>query len=164
MRKGNLILVKHHDFISSIIRFITKSTYNHIGIFVDEENIVEAKMSGVAKTSLNYFKREKANGKLTYSVYEIKGITEAQVDVICYIILSELNSKYDFLQLLSLGFLFLIHKQKKTNPLDDNRRWICSELIADAAKTVGISFYDDIKTDSLSPGNIADSLITEKII
>jgi len=163
MRKGNLILVRHYNLMSSLIRKITKSEFNHIGIFVDEENIVEVKFGGVAKTSFLDFEMAKAENKLDYAIYKIKDITEEQINIMTTFANTEIGAKYDFAQFISIGLMLLTGCTRRIEPFDNSNRWICSELISDGAYFAGIEFYENIDPDNMSPGDIAKSPIVERV-
>ncbi|MHA1437856.1 MAG: YiiX/YebB-like N1pC/P60 family cysteine hydrolase [Promethearchaeota archaeon] len=164
MKKGYLILIKHHNLISSFIRRITNSEYNHVGIFVDEENIIEVKFGGVVKTQFKEFKKAKENKKLEYAIFKIKNITDDQIEIMTTFAKSELGARYDFAQFISIGLILLTGCTKRIEPLDNRNKWICSELISDGAYFAGIKFYENIDPDNISPGDIAKSQIVERVV
>lgn len=163
MRKGNLILVRHYNFMSSLIRKITKSEFNHIGIFVDEENIVEVKFGGVAKTPFSEFQKLKEENKLDFAIYKIKDIEDEQIEIMITLANTEIGAKYDFAQFISIGLMLLTGCTRRIEPFDNSHRWICSELVADGAYFAGIRFYENIDPDNMSPGDIAKSPKVERV-
>ena len=58
--KGNLLFVKNYTWLGNRIRSLTNSEFNHIGIFVDNNELVEATLfGGVVQSSLDKFKQLK---------------------------------------------------------------------------------------------------------
>jgi len=161
--RGNLILVKHYNFMSWLIRKITKSEYNHIGLLVTDDVVIEAQFGGVTLTHLSEFKEKQNQGKLSYDVYRIKKITEIQKTSMIEAASRELGAKYDFAQFFSLGTMLLTKITRRIEPIDIRHRWICSELVAEAAYEAGIRFHENIDPDSTTPSDIANSPILEKV-
>ena len=156
---GNLILVKHDDFISKFIRWYTKSEFNHVGLFIDDNNIIEAgSRCGVRKIKFNYYKNKKSNKELDFSIYKVKNLNEEQKERMKNFALKEVGISYDFLQFICVGIFYIFGKLRKLEPIDLHG-WICSELIAENFYEVGIKFQEDVDPDNITPTDIAKSTI-----
>lgn len=162
--KGNLILVKNYRFFSNLIRKITKSEYNHIGLFVSDDTIVEALFGGVHTNSYSQFKKAKAKKKLDYAIYTIKDISDKQIEKMTNFALDKVGTKYDFIQFICIAFMFFFKITRRIEPIEEGRKWICSELMAESAYEAGIRFQDNVDPDNTTPGDIASSSIVERII
>lgn len=160
---GDLILIKNNNFLSWVIRKITHGKFNHIGVFVSEKMIVEAKMTGVTITPLRYFKRLKKENKLDYGFYRIKDLTSDKTQKLCEFAIDQVGRKYDFKQLIGLAFSLLLQCTNKKNPLDAEKAFICSELIGEACKAVGIVLDSNVDVSNLTPTNIVNSSLVYKV-
>jgi len=161
--KGDLILVKHRSLLGRLIRKITKSNFNHVGIFIDDDRVIEAKFSGVVVTPFATLQRAKRRDILDFEVYRIKNVKKEQIEIMVNFIGSQVGRKYDFVQFFSLGLMLLFHITRRVEPIDIRRRWICSELVAEGAYLAGIRFHENIDPDNITPEDIASSSLVERV-
>ena len=163
--RSNLLLVRTNTFVGKKIRGITNSYYNHVGIFIDDETIIESKNGvGVILTPFKKFKELKAKNKIDFAIYRFKQpLTDNEFAVIESYLRSQVGKKYDIMQFLSLLIFFIFHVNRKVNPIDIENAFICSELIGKALALVNIFFIQEIELDNLTPKDIEDSSIIEKL-
>ncbi|MHA1304500.1 MAG: YiiX/YebB-like N1pC/P60 family cysteine hydrolase [Candidatus Heimdallarchaeaceae archaeon] len=161
---GKLLFVKNNSLIGSWIRRVTNSEYNHVGIFVSKDNIIESRFVGVEETPFSRFKLLKEQKKLDYKIYRIKPEFQKYVDKIIFFVRMQLGKKYDFIQMLAL-YIFLLFRIKRTiEPIEYGERWLCSELIAEAFEYSGLKIYKEIDSDQITPGDLLRSDFIEEDI
>lgn len=157
-RRGDLLFAANNSFIGREIRNFTNCPYNHIGIFSDSGYIVEAKFSGVEETALSEFVKSRDAGKLEFNIFEFtEEISEEQIEVMVRFCEMEIGTSYDWLQFLSLAFMFLFKITRRIEPFDERHAWLCSELIGEAAYTADIEFIEDVDPDNITPADIINS-------
>jgi len=163
--KGCLILIRNSGIVSKLIRKLTHSEWNHVGIFENNNHIIESTFrNGVVRTKFINFLEEKKQGKIeNFDIYKIKDITEDQKNIMVQFIIERIGHKYDFFQFICLGLMLLVGLTRKIEPIDDTNKWLCSELIAEGAYQAGIKFHENIDPDNITPGDIVSSKITIKI-
>jgi len=160
---GDIILIRTNSWFGRNIRKVTKGYYNHVGIFVAKDKIVEASMWGVKLVSIEKFNKQKDKGHITYNIFRIKNTTDQQKLDMVNFALSKVGSPYDFIQLFSLLYIFLNHKNRNLEPIDVPMAYICSELVASAVDNAGLCFNENIDKDCISPTDIAQSQIVEMV-
>lgn len=161
--RGYLLVVHNKSLKCKIVQKITKSYFDHIGIFEDAETIIEANLTGVKRTSFKEIQDKAKKNKLEYRIYRIKDITEEQTEIVLNFIEQQVGKKYDLIQLLSIGIMYLLHIARRRPAFDIKQRWICSELIAEGVYEAGLKFSDRFTTDSITPSEIAESPIVELV-
>jgi len=162
--KGTLILVRNKGIVSYLIRKLTNSYWNHVGIIENEDTVIESTFGrGVARTDLIDFLNDSKAKKLEFALYKIKDITEEQADTMVKFISQRVGHKYDFFQFISLFFMLILKITRRSEPMDYTSKWLCSELIAECAYQAGIKFHKNIDPDNITPGDIASSDITIRV-
>ena len=118
MQKADLLLVRNTGILSARIRALTHCYYNHVGIFVSENEVVEATFRGVYLSPLSKFDELVKKGEAEYCVLRYSGITEEQQNKVCEFVKSQVGHKYDILQLIWLGIyiIFGINRKHSTFP------------------------------------------------
>lgn len=164
MKKGDIILIRNYTWFGKRIRQVTKGEYNHIGMFVSDNKIVEATMAkGVVISNLSKFEILRKKGKVDFTIYQIKNITEEQRQGMTEFLLDKIGQRYDFFQLIALLFFFSFRINRKYETIDVKKRFICSELLAEAGDKVGIQFKQGVDKDNITPCDIEQSDIIERI-
>jgi len=164
MREGYIILVSHKGIIPYLIKKITHSKFNHVGFFVNSNEIVEANFGGIVRTKFIEYQEKKNQGILEYSLYSVKGLTHLKFQVIRQYLISKIGLKYDVTQFISLALFLIFNISRKIEPIDVQKRFICSELIAEAFHEVNLTFSKNIDPDCITPSDIAQSKNVVKII
>jgi len=158
---GNIILVKNFDILSKLIRWYTKSEFNHVGIIVDNKYIVEAiPKYGVRLFTLQNYKNQKEAGELDFIICKVKNLSESERKIVETFALKQVGKSYDFVQLICVGILYMFRKLRKLEPIDLNG-WLCSELVAESFYEVGIKFKKDVDPDNITPKDIYTSEVIE---
>ena len=163
MMTGYILAQKNYSFFGKQIRKLTNCEYNHIGMFVDEDNVVEAKMIGVSKTPLSTFEKYRDEGKIEFDLFKFKRLTERKKWGMITFLNDQVGKKYDMLQMLVVGIMIFFGFNRKIGPFEIKDAFTCSELIAEAAHSVGIEFTRDIHKDGLTPADILNSDLVAKV-
>ena len=141
--KADIIACYPKSIIGKLISYITNYEISHVAIMINNNLIAESDWFGVRVRKIEDMKRD-------YKILRYDGLTDFQKDKIIYFILNRVNMKYDYKLLLGLGLKKVLKIDiKKWNNKD---KYICTELIYIAYKSVGINLSDD--TYKLYPENI----------
>lgn len=128
LEKYDIILKKDgKHFISKLIHFFTQDIYNHSAIYIGNYHIIDAMPNGVKVRNLDCSLGE-------FDAFRYKGtITKEQGAKIEEFLQKNINTKYDFLQLIFQAF-----NLNFGNP----RKYICIELVIEAFRYAGIPIGD----------------------
>lgn len=159
---GDILVIKHNNLFSNFVHWYTKSDCDHVGLFIDNKYFIESTLKGVAKNSLQYYIRKQEKGKLTFSIYRVKGITEKEAKIVANFAEKQLGKPYDLVQFVCVSILYLFKKLRKFEPIDLTG-WLCSELVAESFYEIKIKFKEDVDPDNIIPKDIVSSLLVEKI-
>jgi uncharacterized protein YycO len=162
-KKGNILFTRNYDWNSNRIRKIIKCDYNHIGLFISENEIVEATFKGVVKSPLTKFTDKQAKKQLDFVVCQISDITEEQVNKACEFALNQVGKRYDFIQMLCIGLMTIFHINKKIEPIEFGKKWLCSELIGESFDNANFLFVENVDPDNVSPADILNSPFVSRI-
>jgi len=153
MRAHILLIHYKYDPIAWLIRIFTNSYWNHTAWFYDTRYIIEVKKNGVRIDW--YF--EYSNNKLyDTQLLRIKDLTKKDNDRILHYLLNT-KPKFNFFSRL---FSYILIGLKY------NKSFItatCSGFIAQALATCNIYFIPNKKTKFITPEDIYQSDITEKV-
>ena len=164
MQKGDIVLVRNTGWLSTAIRYLTKGYYNHTGMFISSDEIIEATFKKVEINALSILIDMSVTNKCEFSVYRPINLTQEQIDIMVDFAEAQVGDKYDFVQLICIGLFILFHIGRKHQPLDARKAWICTELIGEAFLAAGIKLDDKIDPDALSPAEIANSKHLQRIL
>lgn len=140
----NLLFYKGESCISKLIMYFTKSNYSHCALVYDDIHIYEADI--FKPVNINHISYKSSN----YDIYKFANITEQQKSKIVEYLNIKLQSKYDWLYIITRWFNILFG----TKILNNKQRFTCDELIYDAFLFAGIKLIDG----EINPGNLAKSL------
>jgi len=127
---GDILACKNNSFLSFAIRFLTKSKYSHLAIIINENEAVES--DGIA----GFIKHKNINEYKNYAdVYTCDNLTDEQRINIGKYAVSKVGQKYDYYLLFVLFVKFVFGIKIK---IKDSENDICSELVNDAYKSVGL--------------------------
>ena len=148
---GDLVIVQGRGFFSHIIEDVTDSSYSHVAIIVNQEQVIEA--MGLKRTgyqTINFYRGQ--------DVFTCPLLTEIQRQQIVNFLINQIGTHYDYLllfwELIRYGFHVLF-------PYTEDKKYICSTLAADAYKVAGVNLTPKIKYPS--PADIANSKLLTKI-
>jgi len=145
---GNIIFVRTENLIGKWIRQIDGGYYNHVGIMISDDELVEATYKGVKIAKLDKYK----DVEHTFGV--IKGVSESDIYSAISFAQCQVGLTYDFFQIAVLLVYYLFHINKKKQPLDIKKAYICSELVAEAFETVNINFNENIAINAITPHDL----------
>lgn len=156
MKAGDILLfVGGKDFIDEEITKETHSEYAHAAIAISETEYIEAWWSGVRKTTLN------PNDPRQIDIYvPITPLTDSQKAQIVGFAISKIGEGYNFLELAGFEIEGMFHTNK--NIFRSTHRVICSQLVIECYKSIGIDLLPNIEEFSTEPGNISESKLLMK--
>lgn len=160
---GDIIMVGNRSWLGIAIRLITRSRWNHCGVFISSTEVIEATYKGVFQSNVSKFLDMAKNGHGCYNIYRVKTIDENQMNTVIKFVQNQLGAKYDNMQFARVLLMLLLKIPRKIQFHDPARKWLCSELVAEAFEAAGILFSNKIKPDNTIPGDISKSSIVEKI-
>lgn len=153
LRAGDLLCFRGAGLISGTIRWLTNSTYSHVGIlylFEGRRYCLEAVGSGVRLALLSELVRHYQGG---IDHFELVDATEEQRCGAISFVFQQLGKLYDKDGLLRfLGFLITGKKNRPSRA----QRWFCSEIVAEAYRRQGFAFSRSAAAYT-SPSDIAAS-------
>jgi uncharacterized protein YycO len=160
---GDILMVRNKGPLSWIIRFITRSDWNHCGIFVSSNTIVEATFRGVFKSDIEKFTEKRNRFELFYEVFRVRNIKQTETSTAGAFALSKVGAKYDEVQLARMFLMYVLHIPRRIRIPDSDIKWICSELVAQAFEKAGIILNPRIRPDNMVPGDFTKSPMVEKV-
>lgn len=138
-----LNLHRGRGFISSLIKWQTRSVYSHVSITLDDGRVVEAReFKGVRVLP----KLQPSKGERIDS-FHIE-LSERQKEEIEHFLLSQVGKGYDYISILRFITRDHVPHWSKT-------KWFCSELAFEAFRTAGIELLCRIEAWAVSPGLLA---------
>jgi uncharacterized protein YycO len=163
MKAGDILMVHNHGFIFNVIRFITRSHWNHCGVFVNDREIVEAAFIGVIKSPIEKFRDLQNSGDGEYAIYRMRGISDDDVKKVVAFNEKQVGQKYDKFQIGRIFLMYVLRLPKTWAFPDGGKKWICSELVAESFALVGWLFSMTIIPDNIVPGDIVRSAAVVKV-
>lgn len=148
MEIGDIILRKGQG-VSRIVGWFTNSPYTHVGIVYDEPIIIHSYIKGVRPT----IKKDLE----PYDVYRLKGgLDDVEKEVIQHMLENFMRKdiKYDYWQLVFYVYYALFGGDNKFN---NPKKFICSELIDRAYKSLSYHITKNDKLGDITPAEIARS-------
>lgn len=156
--KADIVLVRHNSIMGKLIRKFDGGYYNHVGILVTDNIIIDAGFAGVRTLLVSELETGAKKKKLEYNIFEVKDLTQEQKNIIAEYVINRIGTKYDFLQLISLLVFFVFNiNRKKEDPIDIRNKFICSELVSESFNEANFKFSDNIDNDNITPNDIACS-------
>ena len=176
LRPGDVLLVEGNSRVSSVIKYLTQSTWSHAALFIgptvggqdphgDPYLFIEADLvDGVCKRSLRYYQNYPTR------ICRPSGLTEADISRLLTEITSKLGQQYDLKNLFDLARYLLPglplrgHWRRRLIALGagDPTRAICSSLIAECFQSVGYPLLPEITVD-LSEDPVRHHAVTRTI-
>jgi uncharacterized protein YycO len=153
-QSGDILMVHNYGLLERAIRIITRSPYNHCGLFISENEIIEATYKGVIISPLSKF----SNSTVKYfDVYRVKGIDKVDITPVLDFAKKQVGAKYDKFQFMRMLLMYMFRISRKKRMPDEEGQWICSELVAESFEQAYILFSSKIKPDNIVPGDIPKS-------
>jgi len=140
---GDLILYKDgNSWVSRTIKKLTKSEYNHVGIYVGKGYILEALIKGVKLT--NVLNPDKYKGIDRYRLKSEINIPHKKIIEVSEKYLGRKYSKYDLVKIwlyIKTGIMF----KRATKKL------ICSETVSRVYRDLGYDLFPGKNLDYVTP-------------
>lgn len=146
---GDCIIISGNGFVADGIEWITSGKASHVAIYIGggEQFVIEARMHGIEKNSVNRLFKDVNH----FVVRRIPGLTVEQAEKMKEKAYSFLGKHYDFRLFSSLGAYYLLKKIGITwNALLGNNKneMICNELYRLCAEEAGYSFSNNPKSET----------------
>lgn len=159
LKTGDIIFCSGNYLFSKIIQKFTKSVWSHVGIIyrdeqlnrilvLESEKLIGVRLAPLSKYIKDYhgknkpYKGQIAVGKITTELNQEllkKGISFG---------LDELTKPYDNWEIIRIAIRILFNKGKR----EDDRKYICSELVYECYKRADIEF--EFNNSLISPDDI----------
>jgi len=153
LRAGDLLCFRGAGLISGAIRWLTRSSYSHVGIvylFEGRRYVLESVGAGVRLALLSELVRHYQGG---IDHFELVDATEEQRCGAISFVFQQMGKLYDKDGLFKfLGFLLTGKKDRPSRA----QRWFCSEIVAEAYRRQGFAFSRSAAAYT-SPSDIAAS-------
>ena len=163
IQDGDLIFCHGNKVLHHMIRFFTKSYWNHVAMLFWWKGrcvVVEAGTNGVSTVSLSQFIK-RYNGEVYLGRY--LGLIPRQSYKIHHACVDNyLGADYDTWTLIRMAARKTLSLIGYKGKAPKNKRWYCSELVKDAMAFAGIEFFEDAQ-GVISPGMIAEDPRIHKI-
>lgn len=142
---GDIILVRTNTFFGKVIRKVTKSHWNHVGIAVCDKSLVEADfIGGVQIGKINQYNNIRVlryNGADAKDRMEIAGTA-----------LSSVGHNYDYWAIIGWFIGWLVGYTGLSNKVQAKTHFYCSEHVLWVYRKVGKDLFTMEK--NVSPGEI----------
>ena len=157
MRSGDILLFKNTGLMSKIIQWGTNSPYSHVAVCVDAEMNLIIEAQGMVRAA-------DIRKMTNYDIFRIKRGHRYNLNTTISFLVSKLNEKYDYAGVIFLGIIKLFRLKKLANKWQKDRDYFCSELVYAAFKAGGLEIVDKESAGIVSPADIANSTIIEKVL
>ena len=138
LKPGSIIFVRHNGLLSRLIRrFLGGFGYSHVAFYMGIGLVLESDIGGV---QINPMSQYVDNDIFTCEVVN-PPLTAEQVETMSKAMLEHLKDEYDYSLLFGNALNKLILKCNKNwfmRLFDQSRHWICSELIAEGFRRIGV--------------------------
>lgn len=139
LKPGSILFVRHEGFISRLIRrFLGGFEYSHVAFYMGVGLVLESDVGGV---QINPISQYVDNPVYTCEILNPHPMTAEQVAAMSKAMLQYLKDEYDYSLLFGNALNKLALKCNKNwifRLFDQSRHWICSELIAEGFRCVGV--------------------------
>ena len=181
LQAGDIILL-HTRFhaLSWLIRFISKSYWNHVAIvlttFEDLPGFHSVLVAEAAEDGIEIHRMQKFldNGLYDFGVKRVAGLSKEDRDNLTGYILSNIDSPYDYRRLARNGYAFLTGDFKRFKNLVNDKSFLCSSFIQKAfyfslppekrSQIIFLPPHDMERTSEfITPGDFAKTHNTEWI-
>lgn len=151
---GDIVIVRSQTLIGKTIRWITKSWASHVAVYIGDGFVFEARPGGAKAVSITAYE-----GK-GYEIHVYRpNLPKWMIDKFVNNLVQKAGRGYDYGQIFSIALERLTGWKIKA----ENRRLaICSEIIYEAAKEVGIK-VPEITQAYITPGDFEKWPILTKV-
>lgn len=147
LQPGDVILFHRKKFVNWAVRTVTQSYWGHAALYIGNGLYIESIASGVyINTAL------KLDGK-DIAVFRHKEIKAAEKRRIWDKSMGYIESKYDYLAIWHMLWTILKGKRGDGKKLGDEKKYICSELIAKILEEVGLKIRSGYIAEEITPAD-----------
>jgi uncharacterized protein YycO len=130
--------------ISGLIRWETRSKYNHAAIVLRDGTLIES-VEGAGVHHLPSLSAATPPDRV--DLFNVAGLSDVQAGLVEAFLLKQVGMPYDWPDLT--GFI------TRTFTQEDRGAWFCSELVFAAIEAGGITLLRDIPPFQVSPGTLS---------
>ena len=157
MKSGDILLFRNKTLMSKIIQWGTNSKYSHVAVCANAEmNLLIEAQGSVRAADIRTMNN--------YDIFRIKAGHRYNLNKVVSFLVSKLNEKYDYAGVIFLGIMKLFRLKKMANKWQKDRDLFCSELVYLAYEAGGLEIVDKESAGVVSPADIANSTIIEKVL
>ncbi len=149
-----LLFCKGHDFLSQLIKFVTKSEYTHCGFYFEDTQMVYESVMTYGVHSIPVSSYANFDGEVLLADIEPQPNESILIQKINW----SMNDKYSWTEILVL-FIRLMFKIPISYSVT-RRQYICSELISEKLDECGIKIFP--WPELVTPGDVANSPLIKK--
>ena len=162
LRPGDIVLVRYPFlyFLGWCIQVIGRDMWAHAALYIGDGDVIEAKGSGVRKASISEVLKSDSMVSLKYRIYRPNDISLGKIKKVIQYCEDRIGWGYDH---NAVGFVAvfkllerwgLIQKNPLINPLNEEDKEFCTELVAGAYAYAGYPLVD-IASSLVRAGDIA---------
>lgn len=143
MRVGDVVLYHGgNNWISRVIKRVTRSEYSHVGVYVGDGFVAEAQLNGFVYT--HKFDPKDYEG---VNVYRLKKDKRFKKSVFREVVNNYIGRRYGFLDLIRI-FIFTYTGLKTSRR---SKGMICSEAVAQVYRDLGVDLFPGRNLDFVTP-------------
>lgn len=159
---GRYFVVRTSGIVPAIIRFLTRSPYDHAGIIIPADEtgqlrVIEAEPSGARIAYLDEYDPD------TVLVTD-EPLTDEQRQHIAKNATQFLGTPYGFVDILCLALMLTIHRAPRwlSHRAETERAMICSQLVAADGQYAGVDWLCGQSTPAaVTPGMLGARILTK---
>lgn len=156
---GDFAVIRTNDWTGRLIRWWTRSDYNHAAFFVSPTQVVEAEPKGAQLTNWSRY-AGRADGGCDAEVATSAGmwlLTDEQRVAAFPVGMAMVGTPYNWLDILSVGLLqWGIKPRWVRNRVRSSQTLICSQLVDACRTALGDHLFQDGRLPmDVTPGDLA---------
>lgn len=159
---GDFAVVRSNDWTGRVIRWVTRSAYNHAVFFVSPAQVVEAEPGGARLTDWSVYagRCSDSPGAEVVTSSGLISLTDEQRARAFTVGRAFVGTPYNWLDILSVGLLqWGIKPRWVRERVRSSRSLICSELVDVCEQGLGVQlFHDGRLPGDCTPGDLAHLL------
>lgn len=157
LKTGDILLFKPTNIFTKIIAKLSRSEYSHAGVVYGDlhgkKMMFDIDWTKSKIAPIDYDR--------DFDVYRPTTLSDPRRERLKGAIINMLNKQYDYIQLV--GFLNRLYF--RSNKIFNNpNKFVCSEIVDVVFDMVGIDLLVRYKKGNVTPQNLADSILTKKIM
>lgn len=148
LKPGDIILFHSNSCLNWAIRTITQSYWGHVAMFIGDDLFVESAAEGVHILDI-----------AVLTVYDIEilrykpKLQKSTIKSIIEYCKKSTGSPYDYIAIVQLLFYLLKGRRDRLEDIGEKRKYICSEILAEAYMTYGCDILPGRKSSEIIPAD-----------